>query len=96
MAHAHGDVEEYLEFFLDELSDMVRSVPNFPRPGINFQHVLGIAQQPGGTSMFEGLIEMHPIVDWNQISAMVCCEAGGFLFASGVSTLLKKPFDTDS
>lgn len=30
---------------------MVRPVPGFPRPGINYQYVLGIARQLGGLKM---------------------------------------------
>ncbi|KAK5991819.1 hypothetical protein PT974_05205 [Cladobotryum mycophilum] len=33
---------------LQRLANMVRPVPDFPRPGIEFRHVLNISQQPGG------------------------------------------------
>ncbi|KAE9569365.1 hypothetical protein CGMCC3_g14508 [Colletotrichum fructicola] len=55
---------------------MIRIVPNFPRPGIDFRHVLDIAQKPG---------------DWGKVDAIVCCEAGGFIFASALASQLGLP-----
>ncbi|CAG8118900.1 unnamed protein product [Penicillium salamii] len=39
------------------LANMVRVVPDFPSPGINFRHVLGIAQQYGGLVICTSLLE---------------------------------------
>ncbi|CAG8229257.1 unnamed protein product [Penicillium salamii] len=78
----HGDTQR--------LANMVRVVPDFPSPGINFRHVLGIAQQYGGLVLCTSLLESC-IDDWEQIDIMVSCEAGGFVFASPLALRVKKP-----
>lgn len=78
-----------LPFFhvdLQRLANMVRSVPNFPRPSIEFRHVLGIAQQTGGLSLCTYLLQSHFAGDWFKVDAVVCCEAGGFVFASALAS----------
>ncbi|KAG9244861.1 phosphoribosyl transferase domain protein [Calycina marina] len=64
------------------LGNMVRQVPDFPRTGIEFRHVLEIAQQKGGLKLCTSLLRAHAPHDWSKIDRIVCCEAGGFLFAS--------------
>ncbi|OAA53154.1 phosphoribosyl transferase [Cordyceps fumosorosea ARSEF 2679] len=81
----------YLSHDLQRLEDMVRIVPNFPRPGIQFRHVLGIAQQPGGLSLCTSLLQGHFPGDWSSIDAVACCEAGGFLFASPLAASVDIP-----
>lgn len=49
MEHPRDVVEDYLEFLrfevdLEQLAKEVRCVPDFPRPGRIFRHVLGLAQ----------------------------------------------------
>jgi len=38
---------------------MVRPVPDFPRLGMEFRHVLGISQQPGGLALYTSLLQTH-------------------------------------
>jgi len=73
----HGDLER--------LSSMVRTVPDFPRPGIEFRHVLDISQQPEGLALCTSLLQSHFSGDWAKAHAIVCCEAGGFVFASALA-----------
>ncbi|KAI0882829.1 phosphoribosyl transferase domain protein [Annulohypoxylon maeteangense] len=95
-----------LPFFhddLQQLADMVPFVPDFPRPGINFRHVLNIAQHPGGlalcTSLLRGgffyqwtiSIDWTKVGDWTRVGALVSCETGGFVFASALAARLKLP-----
>lgn len=96
MEHPRDVVEEYLEFLLveedlEQLAKEVRCVPDFPRPGLIFQHVLGLAQLR--TSALGGLMETHPIIhtDLSQIGTVVCYECGGFLFGPKVASLYQKP-----
>jgi hypothetical protein len=53
-------IEHYLLFFFHEdlqrLANMMRPVPDFLRPGIEFRHVLGISQQPGGLALCTSLL----------------------------------------
>ncbi|KAI9708072.1 MAG: hypothetical protein M1820_004276 [Bogoriella megaspora] len=76
---------------LRRLSDMVRSVPNFPRPGIEFRHVLGISQQPEGLALCTSLLKTHFTGDWNKVNAVACCEVGGFVYASALASKVDVP-----
>ncbi|KAL7915891.1 hypothetical protein GGI35DRAFT_9977 [Trichoderma velutinum] len=92
-------VEEYgqrhlLPFFseeLQQLANMVRSIHDFPRLGIEFRHLLGISQQPGGLKLCTSLLRSHFSGDWNKIEAVVCCEAGGFIFAPVLASQVDIP-----
>jgi hypothetical protein len=44
---------------LQRLAYIVRRVPDFSRPGIEFRHVLGISQQPGGLALCTSLLQTH-------------------------------------
>ena len=83
-----------LPFFhedLQRLANMVRLVPNFPRPGIEFRHVLDISQQPGGLNLCTSLMQTHFTSDWTKIKAIICCETGGFLCASALAARVDVP-----
>ncbi|CAH0038250.1 unnamed protein product [Clonostachys rhizophaga] len=82
---AHDQIFPFLDKDLDRLSDMVRSISNFPRPGIKFRDILGISQQRDGLSLCTSLLETHFSGDWTRVEAIVCCEAGGFVFASALA-----------
>ncbi|CAK4032710.1 phosphoribosyl transferase domain [Lecanosticta acicola] len=73
------------------LGDMVRSVPDFPRKGVEFHHVLNIAQQAQGLSLCAKLMESHFPGDWSKIGTLVCCESGGFVFGAAVATRMGLP-----
>ena len=79
----HGDIER--------LASMVRSVPNFPRPGIEFRHVLDISQQPGGLTLCTSLLQAHFIGCWENVTAVACCEIGGFVYASALAARVGVP-----
>ncbi|SLM37871.1 phosphoribosyl transferase domain protein [Lasallia pustulata] len=87
--------EHYLlPFFhkdLQRLANMVRLVPDFPRPGIGFHHVLGISQQPGGLGLCTSLLQTHFTSDWAKVDAVACCEAGGFVYASALASRVDVP-----
>lgn len=83
-----------LPFFhrdLQRLANMVRSTPDFPRPGIEFRHVLDIAQQPGGLALCTSLLQTHFTGDWAKVDAIACCEAGGFIYASALASRVDVP-----
>lgn len=87
--------EHYLLLFFNEdlqrLTDMVRLVPNFPRPGVRFRHVLGISQQPDGLALCSSLLRTHFAGDWAKVGSVVSCEAGGFVFASTLASQVNVP-----
>jgi adenine phosphoribosyltransferase len=87
--------EHYLlPFFhedLQRLANMVRPVPDFPRPGIEFHHVLNISQQPGGLALCTSLLQTHFTGDWAKVDVVACCEAGGFVYASALAARVDVP-----
>lgn len=91
---AHKFAEQHLlPFFhadLERLTNMVRSVPDFPSPGITFRHVLDIAQHPDGLSLCTSLLQSHGS-DWTNVDAVVSCEVGGLVFASALALRVHKP-----
>ncbi|KAL7966209.1 hypothetical protein HDV63DRAFT_413225 [Trichoderma sp. SZMC 28014] len=76
---------------MQRLANMVRPISNFPRQGIEFQHVLNISQQPGGLALCSSLLQTHYSGDWVKVAAIACCEAGGFVFASALSVRVDVP-----
>ena len=87
--------EHYLLLFFHEdlqrLANMVRPVPDFPRPDIEFRHVLGISQQPGGLALCTSLLQTHFTGDWAKVDAVACCEAGGFVYGSALASRVDVP-----
>lgn len=81
-------------FFSDDLqrlAQMVGVVVDFPRPSIEFRHVLNISQQPGGLDLCTSLLQSHFTSDWSSVDTIVCCEAGGFVFASALALRVGVP-----
>ena len=87
--------EHYLLPFVHEdlrrLANMVRQIADFPRPDIEFRHVLGISQQPGGLTLCTSLLQTHFTGDWAKVDAVACCEVGGFVFASALASRVDLP-----
>src|SRR5699024_5664746 len=81
--------EDYLlPFFhedLQRLANLVQPGPAFPRPVIEFRHVLNISQKPGGLDLCSFLMQTHFTGDSAEVDAVVCCEAGGFIQASALA-----------
>ncbi|KAJ5595098.1 uncharacterized protein N7459_001306 [Penicillium hispanicum] len=88
---AEHDLLPFFHEDLQRLSNMVRPVLDFPRPGIEFQHVLNISQQPGGLILCTSLLQTHFTGDWAKVDVVVCCEAGGFLYASALASRVDVP-----
>ncbi|KAH8655339.1 hypothetical protein BX600DRAFT_469499 [Xylariales sp. PMI_506] len=81
----------FLHEDLQRLAGMVRAVPDFPRPGIEFRHVLDISQQPGGLALCSSLLQRHFNGDWSMVDAVACCETGGFIYASALAAQVGVP-----
>ncbi|RSL77008.1 hypothetical protein CEP52_017749, partial [Fusarium oligoseptatum] len=76
---------------LDRLASMVQPIPGFPSPGIEFRHVLGISQQPGGLALCTSLLQAHFTGDWTKMDVVACCETGGFVYASPLAARVDVP-----
>jgi adenine phosphoribosyltransferase/phosphomevalonate kinase len=76
---------------LQRLAHMVRPVPDYPRRGILFRHILNISQQPGGLALCTSLLQTHFTGNWARVGAVACCEAGGFVYASALASRVDLP-----
>jgi adenine phosphoribosyltransferase len=83
-----------LPFFhedLQRLANMIPLVPGFPRPGVDFRHMLNISQRPGGLALCTSLLQQHLAGDWAKVDALVFCESGGFVFVCPLAAQVDKP-----
>ena len=87
--------KECLLPFMDDdhkrLAGMVRRITGFPSPGVEFRDVLGIAKQPGGLGLCTSLMQRRFTGNRSSIDTVVCCEAGGFIFASALAARIDVP-----
>ncbi|KAJ5471844.1 hypothetical protein N7539_008787 [Penicillium diatomitis] len=76
---------------IERLAQMVGLVHDFPRPRVDFRHVLNVSQQPGGLELCTSLLRLQLPDRWPKIDTIVCCEAGGFVFASALASRVGVP-----
>ena len=75
---------------MDHLKVLIREVPDFPKPGINFYDITTLLKDPAGLKgVIEGLIEPF---SGEKIDMVVGIEARGFIFAPAVSYALNAGF----
>lgn len=53
--------------------------------------MLNISQQPGGLALCTSLLYSHFIGDWAKVDMIVCCEAGGFIYAPVLASQVDVP-----
>ena len=72
------------------LKDYIRSIPDYPKKGILFRDITTlIKDEIAFAETINQIIERSKKYKFNKIAAI---EARGFVFASAVSYILKKPF----
>ena len=72
------------------LKDHIRSIPDYPKKGILFRDITTlIKNEEAFTKSIDEIVERSKKFKFNKIAAI---ESRGFVFASAVSYLLKKPF----
>ena len=72
------------------LKDYIRSIPDYPKKGILFRDITTlIKNEKAFTETINQIVERSKKFKFNKIAAI---ESRGFVFASAVSYLLKKPF----
>merc|ERR1712216_913837 len=75
--------------FMD-LKEYIRSIPDYPKKGILFRDITTlIKDEKAFAECIDQIIEKSKNFKFNKIAAI---ESRGFVFASAVSYLLKKPF----
>ena len=72
------------------LKDFIRSIPDYPKKGILFRDITTlIKDEKAFTESINQIIEKSKRFNFDKIAAI---ESRGFVFASAVSYILKKPF----
>ena len=72
------------------LKDFIRSIPDYPKKGILFRDITTlIKNEKAFSETIDQIIERSKKTEFNKIAAI---ESRGFVFASAVSYILKKPF----
>ena len=72
------------------LKDFIRSIPDYPKKGILFRDITTlIKNEKAFSESIDQIIERSKKMKFNKIAAI---ESRGFVFASAISYILKKPF----
>ena len=75
---------------MKKLEEYVRSIPDFPEPGIIFRDITSILQDPDGLKLaIDSLLEMVKDVDFDVV---VGAESRGFIFGVPIAYNLHKAF----
>lgn len=75
---------------MKKLEDYVRSIPDFPEPGIIFRDVTSILQDADGLQL--AIDSLHQCVEGLEFDVVVGTESRGFIFGVPVAYKLHKPF----
>ena len=71
------------------LKDFIRSIPDYPKKGILFRDITTLIKDESAfRESVDQIVERSKKVNFNKIAAI---ESRGFVFASAVSYILKKP-----
>ena len=72
------------------LKDFIRSIPDYPKKGILFRDITTLIKDENAFSeTINQIIDRSKKIEFNKIAAV---ESRGFVFASAISYILKKPF----
>jgi adenine phosphoribosyltransferase len=72
------------------LKDYIRSIPDYPKKGILFRDITTlIKNEKAFVYCIDQIVEKSKLFKFNKIAAV---ESRGFVFASAVSYIIKKPF----
>lgn len=75
---------------MKKMEDYVRTIPDFPEPGIMFRDVTSVLQDPDGLKLaIDSMIKLLDGVDFDVIAG---AESRGFIFGAPIAYALGKPF----
>ena len=75
---------------MDQLKKMIRTVPDYPKPGIMFYDITTLLKDPYGLrTTIDRLVEC---IDDPNIDTVIGIEARGFIFAPALAYRLKAGF----
>ena len=73
-----------------DLKEYIRSIPDYPKKGILFRDITTlIKDEKAFAETINQIVEKSKLFDFDKVAAI---ESRGFVFASAVSYILKKPF----
>lgn len=75
---------------MKKMEDYVRSIPDFPEPGIIFRDVTSVLQDADGLHM--AIDEMQKLIEDIDCDVIVGAESRGFIFGMPIAYNLHKPF----
>lgn len=75
---------------MDHLREMIREVPDFPKPGINFYDITTLLKRPEGLRLTVDALAAQ--YEGAQVDAVVGIEARGFIFAPALAYHLRAGF----
>ncbi len=75
---------------MKKVEDYIRSIPDFPEPGIIFRDVTSVVQDADGLKL--AIDEMAKLLDGVDCDVIAGAESRGFIFGMPIAYLLHKPF----
>ena len=72
----------------ENLTDLIRTIPDFPKPGIQFKDITPLLLNP--TAFERSIDDMAAMVADLEIDVLAAAEARGFLFAAPLAIKLGK------
>ena len=75
---------------MKKIEDYVRSIPDFPEPGIIFRDITSILQDPDGLQLAIDLMQEY--VESTDCDVICGTESRGFIFGMPIAYNLHKPF----
>ena len=75
---------------MKKIEEFVRSIPDFPEPGIIFRDVTSILQDADGFAL--AVDSMQALLDGLEVDVIAGAESRGFIFGAPIAYNLHKPF----
>ncbi|MCR4605625.1 MAG: adenine phosphoribosyltransferase, partial [Eubacterium sp.] len=75
---------------MKKVEDYIRSIPDFPEPGIIFRDITTVLQDAEGFKL--SIDEMKKLLDGVEFDVVVGAESRGFIFGAPLAYALGKPF----
>ena len=75
---------------MKKVEDYIRTIPDFPEPGIMFRDVTSVVQDADGLKL--AIDEMAKLLDGVECDVIAGAESRGFIFGMPIAYLLHKPF----
>jgi adenine phosphoribosyltransferase len=75
---------------MKKVEDYIRTIPDFPEPGIMFRDVTSVVQDADGLKL--AIDEMVKLLDGTEFDVIAGAESRGFIFGMPIAYILHKPF----